>query len=113
MYNFYVAGQLVQFFENDLGRLKRKIKTRVNPMKLFNILAVTTIFAIIPSFGQLIHSVTVEQRKSIRSLENVSKKLSNAKNAVVFNEICIKENLLPKYSHIYIYIYILYIVYSV
>ena len=59
-------------------------------MKLLNILAITTYLtylATIISFGQLIHSVTEEQRKSIRNLENVSRKLSNAENAVVFNTV--------------------------
>ena len=60
----------------------------------------------IASFGQLLYKVSAEQRELVRLLENDSKKLNNAENAVAFNDICIRENLLPKYCNIYIYIYI-------
>lgn len=56
-------------------------------MQLFyNFLTLISIFATISSFGELLFSITPEQRSNIRNLENAAKKLSNAKNAVVFNE---------------------------
>ena len=72
-------------------------------LQLFLTTVLTTL--IIASFGQLLFSLTSDQRSTIRRLENESKKLNNAKHAVVFNELCIRENLLPKYCNIYIYIY--------
>ena len=63
---------------------------------------ILTVFAaaIIASFGQLLFSLTPDQRRVVRRYENEAKKLNNAKHAVVFNELCVKENLLPKYSNI-------------
>ena len=58
------------------------------------------IISIIASLGQLLYSLTPDQRNTVRRLENETKKLNNAKHAVVFNDVCIKENLLPKYSNI-------------
>ena len=62
--------------------------------------------AIIASFGQLLFKLTHEDRSCVRKLENETKKTINNHHAVVFNKTCINENLLPKYSNIYIYIYI-------
>ena len=65
------------------------------------VLIITTIATI----GELLFSLTPDQRTVVRRYESETKKLNNARYAVVFNELCIKENLLPKYSDIYIYIY--------
>ena len=73
-------------------------------MGQYSFINVTLIVSIIATFGQLLFELTFEQRNCVRSYENEAKKLINAKHAVVFNEVCIKENLLPKYSNIYIYI---------
>ena len=48
------------------------------------------IFFIIATFGQLLFNLTPEQRNKVRRFENETKRLNNAKHAVVFNEICIK-----------------------
>ena len=58
------------------------------------------------NFGNLLHLLQDEERKVVRNIESLEKKLINNKFAVIFNEMCIKENLLPTYSEIYIYIYI-------
>ena len=58
---------------------------------------------IIASFGELLFTLSHDQRRIVRRLESETKKLSNTKHAVVFNDLCIRENLLPKYSNIYIY----------
>ena len=67
-------------------------------------LILTLIIIIIASFGELLFTLSHDHRSIVRRLENETKKLNNTKHAVVFNDICIRENLLPKYSHIYIYI---------
>ena len=60
-------------------------------------------------FGRLLFQVPQEHRKSVRKIENISKKLINANFAVIFNDICIRENLLPTFTNIYIYIYTVYV----
>ena len=50
--------------------------------------------------------------KSIWQYERINKKICRQKMSIIFNEICINEEMLPKYTHthththIYIYIYI-------
>ena len=51
-------------------------------------------------FGRLIFQLPQEQRQCIRKVENISKKLINANFAVIFNDICIRENLLPTFTNI-------------
>ena len=55
--------------------------------------------------GDLVFAHPPEERSIVRNIENIRKKINNCENAVVFNSVCIKENLLPKYTNIYIYIY--------
>ena len=55
------------------------------------------------NIGTIIHEFHQEDRKIIRSLENLTKKQTNARYAVIFTETCIHENLLPKFTNIYIY----------
>ena len=49
-------------------------------------------------FGQVIQQLSFTQRASIRKVENFSKKLVNAEAAAKFNDICLREDLLPNYS---------------
>ena len=49
----------------------------------------------IMNFGDLLHQHTYDAKKSVRTIESLSKKLINAKLAVTFNERCL---------NIYIYI---------
>ena len=44
-------------------------------------------------------------KKLIRKIENLEKKLANARVAILFNKTCLNENILPKFTNIYIYIY--------
>ena len=39
-------------------------------------------------------------KRTIRKLEKTLKKLANCEQAVIFNQTCLKENILPKYSNI-------------
>ena len=56
------------------------------------------------SLGNLIFDLTSEQKTLIRTIEKLQKKREKAKNAVIFNKTCIQEDILPKYTNIYIYI---------
>ena len=43
--------------------------------------------------------------KVIREFERIQKKICRHKMSIMFNEICINEEMLPIYIYIYIYIY--------
>ena len=43
--------------------------------------------------------------KPIRKCERINKKICRQKMSIIFNEICINEEMLPKYTYTYIYIY--------
>ena len=55
------------------------------------------------SFGNLISTLPQEDKACCRKLENLRKKLINNEYAVVFNEICLRENLLPRYTDVRLY----------
>ena len=57
------------------------------------------------SFGELIFDLQTSTKKLIRNIERTERKLQKAKSALVFNKTCINEDILPKYTNIYIYIY--------
>ena len=60
------------------------------------------------TFGQLLGALTAQKRELIRQIEKTQQKLNNAEVAVAFNIVCLKENMLPGYTNMYIYIYILF-----
>ena len=53
-----------------------------------------------PNHGELIHHVDEPSKLSCRKFERYSLKLTKTKLNVVFNETCVQENILPKYSNI-------------
>ena len=55
------------------------------------------------SYMNLLHQVTPEFKKHLRSIENVSNKIINRKWSKTFNKVCINENLWPTYTQ-YIYV---------
>ena len=52
------------------------------------------------NFGELIHDLQTNAKKVIRKIERTERKLQKAKSALVFNETCINEDILPKYTNI-------------
>ena len=52
------------------------------------------------NYGELVYAHPPKGKILIRKLENISKKLNNCQNAVVFNTTCIKENLLPSFTNL-------------
>ena len=52
----------------------------------------------IMSFGEVLAGHETSTRALIRNIERTSRKITNAENAVAFNNICIENNLLPKYT---------------
>ena len=74
----------------------------------------------INNYGKYINQFPPNTIKSIRQYERINKKICRQKMPIIFSEICINEEMLPKYTHahthtdththththIYIYIYI-------
>ena len=52
------------------------------------------------NLGSLIFDLPPERRKSVRALEKVSTKLIKQKCSLLFNSVCLKEDILPTYSNI-------------
>ena len=63
------------------------------------------------NYGQYTNQFPPNTIKVIRQYERIQKKICWQKMSIMFNEICINEEMLPKYTHthththIYIYIY--------
>ena len=58
------------------------------------------------NLGVLLNQITTDQKSLVRKLEKLDQKIVNCSYAIKFNETCVKEDILPKYTDIYIYIYI-------
>ena len=56
------------------------------------------------NLGQILFMLPTEIKIKIRKLEKAHNVFINNKYGIIFNETCIKEGLLPKYTDIYIYI---------
>ena len=50
--------------------------------------------------GTLIYSLPAEQKKEVRELEKVSLKLAKSECSLLFNSVCLSENILPNYTNI-------------
>ena len=59
------------------------------------------------NYGQYINQFPPNTIKVIREFERIQKKICRHKMSIMFNEICIHEEMLPIYIYIYIYIYII------
>ena len=57
------------------------------------------------NYGQYINQFPPNTIKVIREFERIQKKICRHKMSIMFNEICINEEMLPKYTYIHIYIY--------
>ena len=53
------------------------------------------------NFGELLYHPLENIKKLLRKIENLEKKLVNARVAIVFYEKCLNENLLPIWTIIY------------
>ena len=62
------------------------------------------VYFITMSLGSVLFEHTEDNKKAIRSIESLKRKIINGKAALSFNEHCHKNNLRPSYANIYIYI---------
>ena len=58
------------------------------------------------NIGNIIFTLPAWQKTLVRKTEKENKKIANTESSLVYNTTCLKENLLPTYTNIYIYIYI-------
>ena len=56
------------------------------------------------NYGQYINQFPPNTIKVIREFERIQKKIYRHKMSIMFNEICINEEMLPKYTYIYMYV---------
>ena len=54
--------------------------------------------------GELLFNLTDDLKINVRKIEKLNRKLSKAQNAVIFNGHCLNEDILPRYTNIYIYV---------
>ena len=52
------------------------------------------------TFGQIVHLLPQDERHTVRHLEKLAYKINAAETAAIFNETCIQEGLLPKYTNL-------------
>ena len=64
------------------------------------------------NYGQYINQFPPNTIKVIREFERIQKKICRHKMSIMFNEICINEEMLPKYTYIHTYIYIYIYIYT-
>ena len=57
------------------------------------------------NYGQYLNQFPPNTIKVIREFERIQKRICRHKMSIMFNEICINEEMLPKYTYIYIYNY--------
>jgi hypothetical protein len=51
------------------------------------------------SIGNLIFDLPVQTKNIVRYIEKTNKKIANKTNSLVFNETCLKEEILPTYTY--------------
>ena len=56
------------------------------------------------NYGQYLNQFPPNTIKVIREFERIQKRICRHKMSIMFNEICINEEMLPIYIYIYIYI---------
>ena len=57
------------------------------------------------NYRQYLNQFPLNTIKVIREFERIQKKICRHKMSIMFNEMCINEEMLPIYIYIYIYIY--------
>ena len=53
------------------------------------------------NYGQYLNQFPPNMIKVIREFERIQKKICRDKMSIMFNEICINEEMLPKYTYLY------------
>ena len=54
------------------------------------------------NYGILLNEIPYNLKRKFRYLEKISKKVNNLVWSIVFNETCLNEEIMPKYSELHI-----------
>ena len=71
-----------------------------------NIRGLLVVAMTLPVLGQLIYPLAQPTKSEVRRFERCAFKIVRRKCSTVFNQLCLREGLLPTHTNIYIYIYI-------
>ena len=93
LYIIFIVTVKVVYTNRELENGFRKTETSLADNKQMNI-------------GDLIFDLPQQTKLLIRQIEQTRKKLTKTKYSLAFNTTCLKEDVLPNYTNIYIYIYI-------
>ena len=52
-----------------------------------------------PNYGILLNTIPYNLKKKIKSLERYGKKINNITWSLMFNQTCLKEDIMPKYCN--------------
>ena len=63
------------------------------------------------NYAQYINQFPQNTIKVIQEFERIQKKICRHKMSIMFNEICINEEMLPKYTYLYICMYMCIFIY--
>ena len=88
--------------ETKICPMMKKVCSKRRETLVFFLLLVGSMA--VQCLGTLIYSLPPVEKKGVRELEKVSLKLAKSECSVLFNGVCLSENILPNYTNIYIYI---------
>ena len=63
-----------------------------------NVCGLLTVIMALPTLGQLLYPLSHETKNLVRRYERCSFKLVRKECSLVFNQLCLREGLLPKYK---------------
>ena len=64
------------------------------------------------NYGEILMRVPENTRKELRNYENKNKKLIEIKWSISFNNICLNENILPKYTGVKLECTLFYLIFT-
>ena len=56
------------------------------------------------NYGILLNEIPYNLKRKFRYLEKISKKVNNLVWSIMFNETCLNEGIMPKYSKFYVFL---------
>ena len=56
------------------------------------------------SFVNLLHQLPTNLKSMVRNLESINQKIIKTNWSIVFNNVCLNENIMPKYTNMTIFL---------
>jgi hypothetical protein len=94
-FNFLVASYLLDFLlmSTQIPSLNAPFNLIINDGNIRNVVNDTKM-----SIGSLIFDFPVPTKTIVRYIEKTDEKIANKTNSLVFNETCLREEILPTYT---------------